>query len=344
MRSVEVVKKDGRNQFVVHSVSGNERNKLFINRGGESFVDASAFSGANSKADSRCVAYSDLNHDGFQDLVVINANNPHIEVFANQFSNQAGGNFIAVKLQGGNKSGMPSDEWSNRDGIGAVVSIHAAGKTRSRELRCGEGFAAQNSNTIIFGIGDSTNVDLVQIQWPSGKAQSIKNIGAGQVVEFDETEPQPNTQAWADGFQFSPPNRKGTFAFENLIPDKDHQLRVFTTLETSCPNCRSSVSRMGHLSNNTMDLPVAFFALLTDESDSAEAIEEFKNQQNPSYQILAKMNAADRIAVKQFVTTSMGAGVSPCYMITDVTGNLLYLETEMPTLSDVRRYLYESTK
>lgn len=341
MRSVEVVNRNGRKEYVVHSVSGNERNKLFMNREGNSFVDASAFSGADSKADSRVVAYSDLNHDGFQDLLVINGNNPHFEVFANRYANRSGGNYIAIKLIGGNE-GTPSKEWSNRDGIGAVVRINAGGVERTRELRCGEGFAAQNSSVLIFGLGELTRIEALDIDWPSGKNQRFENIECNQIVRVNERTKQPEITSWKDSFAFPVKKKTRTFNLDKFIVSRDHQLRVFTTVETTCANCCEAVEGFGSLVSETNGLPVAFFGLPTDVNDTDSTIEEYVKSQSPAYDILP-LAKNDRTAYKNFVAASMGAGVSPAYMITDAFGRLLYLETDMPTISDVRRLLREAT-
>lgn len=337
MKSVEVINKNGQREYQIHSVSGNERNKLFINREGKSFVDVSAFSGADSKADSRVVAYSDLNHDGFQDLLVVNGNNPHLEIFANRYP-KTGGNFLAVKLTGGNEN-SPSKAWSNRDGIGAVVNVSAGNKMRSRELRCGEGFAAQNSNTLIFGLADLTTVDQIEVRWPSGKVQRCQNVDSNQIVAFNERKKVPTTAPWKDSYDFPKSKQKSVFNFDTLIDSKDHQLRVFTTLETTCASCRASVDEFGSLVADTKGLPVAFFALPTDPQDSESDIEDYVAATKPVYQVLA-LNPDDRAAHKELVTKSMKIGVSPSYMITDSEGRLLYLESDMPTISDVRRLLH----
>ena len=337
MKSVEVVNKNGRKEYVVHSVSGNERNKLFMNREGKSFVDVSALSGADSKADSRVVAYSDLNHDGFQDLLVVNGNNPHLEIFANRFAGQ-GGNFLAVRLIGGN-DGTASNQWSNRDGVGAVVVVSAGEQIRSKELRCGEGFSAQNSNLMFFGLADLTAVDWLEVRWPSGKIQRHENIEANQIVEINEKSEQPKIEIWEDSFEFPESNQEGMFKFDALIARKDHQLRVFTTVETTCPNCRQSAGKFRGLVNESKALPVAFFALPTSPTDTQSDIDDYVSSTNPAYEVL-DFKTNDRAAFRNFVAQKMGAGVSPAYLITDIDGRLLYFETDMPTISDVRRLLY----
>lgn len=93
---------------------------------------------------------------------------------------------IAIRLHGGARPSS-SKGWSNRDGYGAVVTVEtASGLKQSREHRCGEGFAAQNSATIVFGLGGEEMVKEVTVRWPSGKKQVLNNISHGSEIQFFE--------------------------------------------------------------------------------------------------------------------------------------------------------------
>ena len=137
MVEVEV---DGKIQRVVSSQSGHERNHLFMNQKDHELKDVSLVSGLDSIADGRANAIWDFDRDGFQDIVLINANNPMMQLFHNQLKTGApdSSQFIAVQLTGGNQTGQPSGEWSNRDGIGAVVRVKAGETVLVREARAGE--------------------------------------------------------------------------------------------------------------------------------------------------------------------------------------------------------------
>ncbi len=109
----------------VNSISGHERNKLFINHGGQDFEDVSLWSGGDSIADGRCFAIWDYDHDGGQDLALINMNSPHLQILRNQIPDRAErtNGFIAIRLIGGNHDSKPSSQWSNRNGNGAQLSL-----------------------------------------------------------------------------------------------------------------------------------------------------------------------------------------------------------------------------
>ena len=76
----------------------------------------------DSDSDSRGFALLDYDRDGWQDIALVNANNPLSQLFHNElgkFSTNKGG-MIAVRFRGGSTSDTPSD-LSNRDGYGAIV-------------------------------------------------------------------------------------------------------------------------------------------------------------------------------------------------------------------------------
>ncbi len=137
-RLAGVEKRDGKT--VVHSLSGKERNHYFANRGGREFADISALSGLDNIADSRGWALLDYDRDGWQDVALVNANEPLFDLYHNTMP-AAGlrGGMIAVRFVGGNKTSAPS-AMTGRDGYGAVITAALGDITLTREHRCGDGF------------------------------------------------------------------------------------------------------------------------------------------------------------------------------------------------------------
>ena len=179
-RSLEFEMVDGQRRPKVNSISGKERNKMFLNRQGASFDDVSFLSGADSVADGRCFATWDYDHDGFQDLAVISMNSPHLQIFRNNRFD-ARNNFIAIKLVGGNNGTHSKTQWSNRDGVGAMVKLNVADKEIVREQKYGEGFSSQNSQTILIGIGEADVVDAISVTWAVGNSARTRSRPVGTV-------------------------------------------------------------------------------------------------------------------------------------------------------------------
>ena len=105
------------------SLSGNERNRLFVNTNGRRFDDLSGISGADSAADGRAFAILDYDRDGWSDLALVNANAPLFQLFRNRIGERASGRMLAIELVGGNDRAQPSERWSARDGYGAEVTV-----------------------------------------------------------------------------------------------------------------------------------------------------------------------------------------------------------------------------
>ena len=159
----------------VHSLNGNERNHYFANRGGRAFVDISGITGLDNPADSRGFAVLDYDRDGWQDVALVNANQPLFNLYHNEMP-AAGlrGGMIALRFVGGNGTPDPSPQFACRDGFGARVKVDLGDTKLIREHRCGDGWSTQNSATMIIGIGAHTNVASVTVQWPSGKTATAR--------------------------------------------------------------------------------------------------------------------------------------------------------------------------
>jgi len=141
-------------------------------------------SGLDLVADGRAFALTDLDRDGGVDVVVVNANAPLLQVLRNQVAAEQG--FVVVKLEGGNATAAVSSEWSARDGVGASIALRAGGVRTLRELRVGEGLAAQNSHALIFGLGNKEAADEIVVTWPSGRSQRAEQVESGSQVLFRE--------------------------------------------------------------------------------------------------------------------------------------------------------------
>ncbi len=170
------------------SQSGKERNHLFLSTG-DAFRDLAGISGADSIADGRSVALTDFDFDGYLDLALVNANAPMFELYRNRMSGvntakTAG--FIAIRFVGGNRRARVDPKRSNRDGYGAMVEVELGGVTLLREHRAGEGMAAQNSATLLIGVGASDAAEKVVVRWPSGTVTEADSVAAGTLLTAHE--------------------------------------------------------------------------------------------------------------------------------------------------------------
>ena len=173
------------------SFSGHERNHLFLNLRGTEFVDVSGVSGLDDDADGRSFALLDFDRDGWQDVALVNANKPLFELYHNRAAKLTGGatgpnRMLALRFVGANRSAQPMPGKTNRDGLGAVVELQLGALKLMREHRAGDGFGAQNSATLIVGIGERDAVDSLTVRWPSGVVQEMRDVPANQLVTLYE--------------------------------------------------------------------------------------------------------------------------------------------------------------
>ena len=148
---------------------------LYHNLGGKAFEDVAAQMGPSFDAArvARGAAYGDINNDGAPDIVITTNNGP-AALFLNQgTTNHA----LRIKLIGTK---------SNRDGIGAVVAVQSPSTFQKQMLRSGSSYLSASELVLTFGLGSSTKADSVEVHWPSGAADRLRNVQADQIITIRE--------------------------------------------------------------------------------------------------------------------------------------------------------------
>ena len=160
------------------SFSGPERDKFFASDRGKGFVDLSYLSGLDSPLDGRTFAYADFDHDGALDVVLISRNAPVLTLLQNRMA-PAGRHWVGLRLSGDGQA-------SNRDAIGAKVEVSCEGHHTYAQISGGQGFATQNSHTLIMGLGACTHLDAVRVQWPGGAEQRFTELTVDSTYNLHE--------------------------------------------------------------------------------------------------------------------------------------------------------------
>ena len=144
-----------------------QKNHLFRNLGRGLFrqVTDTAGSGMRIEKSSRGAAFGDYDNDGDIDVLVVNMDDRPTLLR----NDSDGGHWITVRLVGTR---------SNRDGIGAKVTVESGGRTRIAEVRSGGSYVSHNAMRAHFGLGQSRNVDRITIRWPSGRIDSAAGLTA----------------------------------------------------------------------------------------------------------------------------------------------------------------------
>jgi Flp pilus assembly protein TadD/peroxiredoxin len=157
------------------SWSGSERNVFYANNHDGTFSDVSGVIGLDCIEDSRSFALADLDQDGRLEVVLKNRNAPQIRILRNVMEDI--GNSIAIRLRG---------HKSNRDAIGAAVTVEAEGHRQTKYLQAGSGFLAQHSKELFFGVGRAHEKVRGSIRWPSGLTQAFERLPVNHRIEIQE--------------------------------------------------------------------------------------------------------------------------------------------------------------
>ena len=156
-----------------------ERDALFRNNGDGTFTDATAALGLGNIGKGHGVTFGDIDTDGDVDIYVPVGGAFIGDQWHNLFyrNSGTGNNWITLKLVGVK---------SNRDGIGAKVTLHTGDDVIYREVSGGCGFGSTNSLDLEIGLGTHTKVDTLEIVWPSGQVDTYRNLSVNQQLVVTE--------------------------------------------------------------------------------------------------------------------------------------------------------------
>ncbi|MFL6208518.1 MAG: CRTAC1 family protein [Pyrinomonadaceae bacterium] len=122
----------------------------------------------------RGLALGDYDNDGDTDLLLLNAGAPPV-LLRNDGGNR--NHWLGVRLVGTK---------SNRDGVGAKVTVSAGGVRRTRYLLGGTSYCTAADMRLLFGLGAGQRVAELDVRWPSGQVSTLKNITVDQYINVQE--------------------------------------------------------------------------------------------------------------------------------------------------------------
>jgi tetratricopeptide (TPR) repeat protein len=154
---------------------GYARNVMLINNGNGTFAEVSGPAGLDFLEDSRSFALADIDHDGRLEVILKNRNAPQIRILRNVMKDI--GNSISFRLRGVK---------SNRDAIGAAITIEAGSLRQTKYLQAGTGFLAQHAKELFFGVGKYEGSIRATVLWPSGVTQTFDTVPVNRRIELVE--------------------------------------------------------------------------------------------------------------------------------------------------------------
>lgn len=156
------------------SLAGYQPKRVWIGDGAGKFREVAQAVGATDTFDGRAVALADFGNDGALDVLVSNQRGP-VLLYKNTVSPDA--KWIEFDLKG---------TQSNRDAIGASVTLFWNGHQQKQEVSGGSGFCAQNQRRLHFGLGKTPKLERAEIRWPSGKTQMLNEFKVGAINHLVE--------------------------------------------------------------------------------------------------------------------------------------------------------------
>jgi hypothetical protein len=158
-----------------------QRPVMYWNTGRKRFLNVSAAAGPffDVPRMGRSVALIDWNGDLAPDLVVTHQTGP-VALLQNR---SRGGGRIAVRCVG---------TISNRDAEGTILSVEIGGKTTLHRVTTGGGFFAANENLVLIGIGQATEIDRLEVRWPSGNRSELRGLPVGAAYTIIEGRGRPS--------------------------------------------------------------------------------------------------------------------------------------------------------
>jgi tetratricopeptide (TPR) repeat protein/peroxiredoxin len=184
--------------------SGFERNVFYANNRDGTFSDVSGAVGLDFLEDARAFALADFDGDGRMEVFLKNRNGPQLRLLKNVMAELPPS--IAFRLRGTK---------SNRDAIGAAVTVETEKGRQTRMLQAGSGFLSQHSKEVFFGLGESHGPVKASILWPTGLVQQLPDLPVNHRVWVEEGSDPTRIEAFKAKAPFS-----GTTTQTEPLPEK----------------------------------------------------------------------------------------------------------------------------
>ena len=157
------------------ALSYAQRDLLYENVGGR-FRDVSSQSGAALQVErvGRGLAVGDFDNDGNLDVVIANLGRPPV-LLRNQ--GVSGDNWILIRAKG---------RKSNSFGLGAKVEVETSEKKQVKEINNVASYLSSNDIRLHFGLGKAKTIQRLEVLWPSGMRQVLKDVAVNQILVVEE--------------------------------------------------------------------------------------------------------------------------------------------------------------
>src|SRR4029079_6648145 len=130
--------------------------------------------GATTPPSTRGAAFGDYDNDGDVDVLIFNMNEPP-SLLRNDY--RGGNGWIGVKLEGTR---------SDRAALGAIVRVTAGGRSQARAALSQSSYYSHDDLRLHFGLATAARADPIEVEWPSGARETVRDVAGGRVVTIRE--------------------------------------------------------------------------------------------------------------------------------------------------------------
>jgi len=187
--------------------SGFERNVFYLNNRDGTFSDVSGVLGLDFIEDGRTFALGDFDLDGRPEIVLKNRNRPQMRYLRNVIADLPPA--VSFRLTGTK---------SNRDAIGAKITVETNAGRQTKMVRAGSGFLAQHTKELFFGLGNTAEILQATIEWPSGLKQELKNLPVQHRIWVEEGLPSARVEPFAQPVVL--PETPGASTSAEILPQQ----------------------------------------------------------------------------------------------------------------------------
>lgn len=219
-------------------------NYTFHNNGALSFSNLSEAWGLSTPSFSNGATYGDLDNDGDLDLIVNNVNMPPF-IYRNESNLMSETNFLIVTLSG---------TGNNTFATGAAVTLYYNGKLNYQEVVPARGFMSSVDNRLHFGLGSSTLIDSLIVNWPDGRCTFLKNVTTNQFLKLNQSTAEnicPLVTEKPDSVIFAKTDKIKGLEFthhENQFSDFERDKLLFRMISNEGPHIA-----VGDVNNDMLD-------------------------------------------------------------------------------------------
>jgi len=281
--------------------SGYERNVFYANHRDGTFSDVSGAVGLDFIEDGRAFALADFDHDGRLEVFLKNRNGPQLRLLQNVMRDLAPS--IAFRLRGSK---------SNRDAIGAAVTVETGAGRQTRMLQAGSGFLSQHGKELFFGLGDAKGPVRASIGWPSGLVQELRDLPINHRIWVEEGLEPSRMEAFSSrssGAVASPvqsveplPTAVETWLLAPVVapavvlPDLKNQSRTLDALRgkpvllnfwaAGSASCREDLKLFNRMHSRWAGLGLQLLTVNVDGPEDAERVRSFVRDNKLTFSIL----------------------------------------------------------